>query len=124
VSEPRGIGLTDSAELVYNWRRKIIQLLTSPVEADARDVTNVGNGQDVENPEAEYYAEALKAQGDGEMIMECQADRQSRHTLSRMLLLSPIARVSLPVIVMFLADGSQNSCWRSEVYLRRTMRGS
>lgn len=57
--------LTVSAELVFNWRQKIIQLLSSPVESDSGDLPNVGKGQDVEHPEAEYYAEALKAQGDG-----------------------------------------------------------
>jgi len=52
--------------LVFQWRRKIIQLLSSPVETDSVDPAVVGKGQEVENPEAEFYAEALKAQGDGE----------------------------------------------------------
>lgn len=50
--------------MVFNWRKKIIDLLSSPIDVDPTDVPE-GQGQEVENPEAEYYAEALKAQGEG-----------------------------------------------------------
>jgi E3 ubiquitin-protein ligase SHPRH len=61
--------LTSSALLVYNWRKKIIELLSSPVEAQDENLPNVGQGQDVENPDNEFYAEALKAQGDVEAYL-------------------------------------------------------
>jgi E3 ubiquitin-protein ligase SHPRH len=53
----------DSAELVFAWREKIIQLLSSPIEAEPTDVQ--AGAVDVEDPSAEYYAQALQAQGDG-----------------------------------------------------------
>jgi E3 ubiquitin-protein ligase SHPRH len=61
--------LTVSALLVWNWRMKVIELLSSPVEAQNEDLPDVGRGQDVENPEKEFYAEALKAQGDVEAYL-------------------------------------------------------
>lgn len=57
--------LNDNATLVFSWRNKIIHLLQSPLEAEDGQVPGVGEGQNVENPDEEYYAEALKAQGDG-----------------------------------------------------------
>lgn len=59
--------LNDNAVLVYNWRNKVVELLETPVEANDEAVPGLGEGQDVENPEEEYYAEALKAQGDREL---------------------------------------------------------
>jgi hypothetical protein len=56
--------LTDSALLVFNWREKIIELLKSPIDAE-KDLPASGEGQDVVDPENEYYAQALKAQGQG-----------------------------------------------------------
>jgi E3 ubiquitin-protein ligase SHPRH len=50
-----------SAELVFAWRKKLIQLLSSPIESEAVNVS-----PDIEDPDAEYYAEVLKAQGDSE----------------------------------------------------------
>jgi E3 ubiquitin-protein ligase SHPRH len=43
--------------------------LSSPVEAQDENLPNVGQGQDVENPDNEFYAEALKAQGDVEAYL-------------------------------------------------------
>jgi hypothetical protein len=57
--------LTDSALLVFSWREKIIELLKSPIDAE-KDLPASGEGQDVVDPENEYYAQALKAQGQGE----------------------------------------------------------
>jgi len=57
--------LTRSALLVFNWREKIIELLKSPIEAE-KDLPVSGEEQDVVDPENEYYAQALKAQGQGE----------------------------------------------------------
>lgn len=61
--------MNDNAVLVYNWRNKVVELLETPIEANDEAVPGVGEGQDVENPEEEYYAEALKAQGD------CESER-------------------------------------------------
>jgi E3 ubiquitin-protein ligase SHPRH len=52
--------------LVYNWRAKIIELLKSPIEAES-DLPAPSEGQEVEDPEKEYYAQALKAQGEGKL---------------------------------------------------------
>ncbi|WRT65006.1 uncharacterized protein IL334_001947 [Kwoniella shivajii] len=61
--------LNDNAYLVFDWRAKILALLSSPIDADTADQRAPGEGQDVEDPEAEYYAEALKAQGEVEAYM-------------------------------------------------------
>ena len=63
----RRVTLTDSALLVFNWREKIIELLKSPIDAE-KDLPASGEGQDVVDPENEYYAQALKAQGQGEFL--------------------------------------------------------
>lgn len=60
--------LTDSALLVFNWREKIIELLKSPIDAE-KDLPASGEEQDVVDPEEEYYAKALKAQGQGEFYI-------------------------------------------------------
>ncbi|TXT06109.1 hypothetical protein VHUM_03582 [Vanrija humicola] len=65
--------LNDNAVLVFNWRNKVVDLLKLPLEADEDKVPDVGQGQDVENPEEEYYAEALKAQGDVEAYLTAYA---------------------------------------------------
>lgn len=57
----------DSAVLVFNWRAKIVELLTSPIETE-KDLPATAEGQDVEDPEKEYYAQALNAQGQGETL--------------------------------------------------------
>jgi E3 ubiquitin-protein ligase SHPRH len=54
--------LNQNAVLLFNWRSKIIELLSSPVEAENPPAEA---GLDVINPDEEYYAEALQAQGDG-----------------------------------------------------------
>ncbi|KAL7424578.1 hypothetical protein Q5752_000262 [Cryptotrichosporon argae] len=59
--------MADNATLVHSWRGKIIQLLQTPIEAEAKELPE-GQGQDVQDPEAEYYAEALKAQGEKMML--------------------------------------------------------
>lgn len=56
--------LNDNGVLVFNWRNKVVELLKTPIEAKDDAVPGVGEGQDIENPDEEYYAEALKAQGD------------------------------------------------------------
>lgn len=72
--------------------------MSSPIEADSGDLTNVGKGQDVENPEAEYYAEALKAQGDVEAYLiayaSAVADRKEFLSEERSLLATHEARVA------------------------------
>jgi E3 ubiquitin-protein ligase SHPRH len=52
-----------SALLVYSWREKIIELLKSPIDAESAATDD--DGVDVVDPEKEYYAQALKAQGQG-----------------------------------------------------------
>lgn len=54
-----------SAELVYSWRTKIIELLSSPIESEAQPEA----GTHIEDPEAEYYAQALQAQGEIEAYL-------------------------------------------------------
>lgn len=61
--------LNGNALLVHNWRQKIVDLLSTPVESDSGELAAVGKGQDVENPEAEFYAQALKAQGEVEAYL-------------------------------------------------------
>lgn len=58
--------LNDNALLVHRWRDKLYELLTGPVEAENEEVPLPGQGQEVENPEDEYYAKALQAQGESE----------------------------------------------------------
>jgi hypothetical protein len=55
-----------SALLVHSWRDKIIELLKSPIDAE-KDLPATGEDQDVVDPEKEYYAQALKAQGQGKL---------------------------------------------------------
>jgi E3 ubiquitin-protein ligase SHPRH len=50
---------------VYSWRSKIIELLASPIESEALPE----QGTNVEDPEAEYYAQALQAQGEIEAYL-------------------------------------------------------
>lgn len=59
--------LNDNAVLVFTWRQKVVELLEQPIEAKEEAVPAVGEGQDVENPDQEYYAEALRSQGDCEL---------------------------------------------------------
>lgn len=55
-----------SAELVYNWRHKIIELLSTPIESEPPVESD--QAEDT-NPENEYYAQALQAQGDIEAYL-------------------------------------------------------
>lgn len=55
-----------SALLVFSWREKIIELLKSPIDAE-KDLPTTEEGQDVVDPEKEYYAQALQAQGQGKL---------------------------------------------------------
>jgi hypothetical protein len=50
---------------VFSWREKIIELLKSPIDAE-KDLPAIEEDQDVVDPEKEYYAQALQAQGQGE----------------------------------------------------------
>jgi hypothetical protein len=50
---------------VYSWREKIIELLKSPIDAE-KDLPAGDEEQDVVDPEKEYYAQALQAQGQGQ----------------------------------------------------------
>lgn len=61
--------LNDNALLVHRWREKLFELLTLPVEAENEEVPLPGQGQEVENPEEEYYAKALQAQGESEYCL-------------------------------------------------------
>jgi len=76
--------LTDSALLVFNWREKIIELLKSPIDAE-KDLPASGDEQDVVDPEQEYYAQALKAQGQGEsqVMNKLMCSRGIPHCLCR-----------------------------------------
>ncbi|OXB37227.1 E3 ubiquitin-protein ligase SHPRH [Cryptococcus neoformans] len=89
--------MNDNALLVFNWRNKIIDLLSSPIDADPMDVPE-GQGQEVENPEAEYYAEALKAQGEVEAYLiafaAAVADRREFMTETRSLLSTHDSRIA------------------------------
>jgi hypothetical protein len=50
--------------LVFSWREKIIELLKSPIDAE-KDLPAIEEDQDVVDPDKEYYAQALQAQGQG-----------------------------------------------------------
>lgn len=56
--------LNDNAVLVLSWRDKLIGFLKQPLEAEDDAVPAVGEGQTIDNPDEEYYAQALKVQGD------------------------------------------------------------
>ncbi|ORX34384.1 SNF2 family N-terminal domain-domain-containing protein [Kockovaella imperatae] len=62
--------LNGQAELVYAWRNKIIAALSAKIESEATDPQS---GPDVEDPEKEYYAEALNAQGEIEALLNAYA---------------------------------------------------
>ncbi|KAL1409743.1 hypothetical protein Q8F55_003740 [Vanrija albida] len=89
--------LNDNAVLVFNWRSKVIDLLNLPLEAEEDKVPAVGQGQDVENPDQEYYAEALKAQGDVEAYLTAYAaaiaDRKEMLVEERSVLATHDARM-------------------------------
>jgi hypothetical protein len=78
------VTLTGSALLVFNWREKIIELLKSPIDAE-KDLPASGEGQDVVDPENEYYAQALKFQGQGEfyIIRKLRSSRGIPYCLCR-----------------------------------------
>ncbi|WWC67711.1 uncharacterized protein I206_101623 [Kwoniella pini CBS 10737] len=61
--------MNDNAFLVFEWRAKILALLSSPIDAENNEPLQQGESTDVVDPEAEYYAEALKAQGEVEAYM-------------------------------------------------------
>ncbi|WWC87137.1 uncharacterized protein L201_002023 [Kwoniella dendrophila CBS 6074] len=61
--------MNDNAYLVFEWRAKILALLSSPIDADTAAAQAPGQSTEVVDPEAEYYAEALKAQGEVEAYM-------------------------------------------------------
>ncbi|WWC59243.1 uncharacterized protein I303_101793 [Kwoniella dejecticola CBS 10117] len=61
--------MNDNAFLVFEWRAKILALLSSPIDADNTATHDQGESTDVVDPETEYYAEALKAQGEVEAFM-------------------------------------------------------
>lgn len=65
-----------SAVLVFGWREKIVQILSLPIESEGGDLPAIGQGQDVDNPENEYYAQALQAQGDGESMSDLTVLRE------------------------------------------------
>ena len=64
--------LIRSAELVFQWRQKIIELLEFPIESEVEDIDPV-TGTKVVNPEDEHYAKSLKAQGDVEAYLTAYA---------------------------------------------------
>ncbi|EIW68737.1 hypothetical protein TREMEDRAFT_71902 [Tremella mesenterica DSM 1558] len=82
--------LDGNAVLIVEWRKKIVELLSTPVESETTDVPGVGQGQNVENPEKEYYAEALNAQGEVEAYLiayaAALADRREMMLEERSLL--------------------------------------
>ena len=88
--------LNNNALLICNWRQKIVELLSTPVESDSGELAAVGQGQDVENPEAEFYAQALKAQGEVEAYLiaysAALADRKEFMLEERSLLAEHDAR--------------------------------
>ncbi|ODO03141.1 hypothetical protein I350_05986 [Cryptococcus amylolentus CBS 6273] len=98
--------MNDNALLVFNWRDKIYELLISPVEGEKPEAREGAGAQDIEDPEEEYYAEALKAQGEGKFNISCDleayliayaaalADRKEFMFESRSLLASHDARVT------------------------------
>ncbi|OCF41195.1 hypothetical protein I317_05025 [Kwoniella heveanensis CBS 569] len=87
--------LNDNAYLVFEWRAKLLALLSSPIEAENTEDAS-GQSTEVQNPEAEYYAEALKAQGEVEAYLiafaAAVADRQEFLVENRSLLASHDAR--------------------------------
>ncbi|WVQ69001.1 uncharacterized protein L199_007213 [Kwoniella botswanensis] len=69
--------MNDNAYLVFEWRAKIIALLSSPIEGDSMEDSaenaKAGQSTEVEDPEQEFYAEALKAQGEVEAYLIAHA---------------------------------------------------
>lgn len=57
--------LNDNATLVFSWREKIVELLSKAI--DAEEKAPASDGQDVVDPDKEYYAEALQDQGEGKV---------------------------------------------------------
>ncbi|WVQ97832.1 hypothetical protein IAU59_004947 [Kwoniella sp. CBS 9459] len=88
--------LNDNAYLVFEWRAKILALLSSPIEAETDQDGPPEQGTEVKDPEKEYYAEALKAQGEVEAYLiafaAAVADRQEFLLENRSLLASHDAR--------------------------------
>ncbi|WVF70051.1 hypothetical protein IAT40_004838 [Kwoniella sp. CBS 6097] len=88
--------LNDNAYLVFEWRAKILALLSSPIDAETKDDAPAEQGTEVQDPEAEYYAEALKAQGEVEAYLiafaAAVADRNEFLLENRSLLASHDAR--------------------------------
>ncbi|WVQ76787.1 hypothetical protein IAR50_006461 [Cryptococcus sp. DSM 104548] len=90
--------MNDNALLVFSWRAKIYELLISPVEGEKPSAREGEGAQDIENPEEEYYAEALKAQGEIEAYLiayaAALADRKEFMSESRSLLATHDARIA------------------------------
>nr|XP_019047438.1 E3 ubiquitin-protein ligase SHPRH [Kwoniella bestiolae CBS 10118]OCF26368.1 E3 ubiquitin-protein ligase SHPRH [Kwoniella bestiolae CBS 10118] len=61
--------MNDNAYLIFDWRAKIIALLSSPIEGENVENAEAGQNTEVEDPEQEFYAEALKAQGEVEAYL-------------------------------------------------------
>jgi regulator of protease activity HflC (stomatin/prohibitin superfamily) len=72
-----------SAELVYNWRQKIIDLLSTAIDPEPQVETDPAEEIKAEN---EYYAQALQAQGDLEAYLIAYAaavtDRKGKRARS------------------------------------------
>ncbi|ORY26908.1 SNF2 family N-terminal domain-domain-containing protein [Naematelia encephala] len=90
--------MNDNAELLYHWRKKVISTLSSPIEQDLADMPGIGEGQNVERPEEEFYAQALQAQGEAEAYLAAYAaalaDRKEFMLEERSLLATHDARVT------------------------------
>ncbi|CAK9783442.1 hypothetical protein CC85DRAFT_282178 [Cutaneotrichosporon oleaginosum] len=90
--------LNDNALLVHSWREKLYELLTGPVEAVDEEVPLPGHGQNVENPEEEYYAKALQAQGEIEAYLTAYAaviaDRKEMLLEDRTILATVESRIT------------------------------
>lgn len=107
--------LNDNALLVHSWRQKLYELLTGPVEAPNEEVPLPGEGQQVENPDDEYYAKALEAQGEIEAYLTAYAaavaDRKEMLLEDRTILATHESRITKKRITKnskYAAEDAQN----------------
>ncbi len=74
---------------MFAWRTKIIELLSSPIDAEGNAADLGAKGTEIEDPENEFYAQALQAQGDVEAYLIAYAaiiaDRKGKQSNSAVL---------------------------------------
>ncbi|BEI82473.1 hypothetical protein CcaverHIS002_0303410 [Cutaneotrichosporon cavernicola] len=105
--------LNDNALLVHSWRQKLYELLTGPVEAPNEEVPLPGEGQEVENPDEEYYAKALQAQGEIEAYLTAYAaaiaDRKEMLVEDRTILATHESRITKKRVTKNSKDAAEDA---------------